>query len=220
MIYLSYIIDEETPTYGNRNKVNIEKKSSILKGGVANDSTISTTLHIGTHVDMPYHFYENGQTIKDFPAEFWVFKKPLIIEIEQKDLIVNDLLIEKLENVTDKNHDVLIVKTGVCNIRSKKEFWDCNYGFHPDIYDYITCNFPLIRLFGFDSISVSSIQNRLLGREAHKRFLNPKNPILLLEDMDLRLVTEKTQFNEIIVAPLRVALGDGLPCSVFGRFND
>jgi len=31
----------------------------------------------------------------------------------------------------------------------------------------------------------------MVGREAHRVFLNPKSPILLLEDMDLREVDRK-----------------------------
>ena len=87
MIFLSYILDEQTPTYGDRNKFEQIKKSDISNGDVANDTTISTTVHIGTHIDMPYHFYEGGQTIEDYDANFWIFKNPLIIEIRQDDLI-------------------------------------------------------------------------------------------------------------------------------------
>jgi hypothetical protein len=59
-----------------------------------------------------------------------------------------------------------------------------------------------------------------LGREAHKRFLNPLKPILLLEDMDLRSIDNDTIFDKIIVAPLRIAKCDGLPCTVMGFTND
>jgi kynurenine formamidase len=169
---------------------------------------------------MPYHFYDNGQTIKDFDTDFWIFRKVLIVEIQQEELIIKDMLIEKLHKVEDKNYDILIVKTGICHKRDKKDFWDRNYGFHPDVYDFLISKFKSIRVLGFDSISVSSIQDRMLGREAHKRFLNPKLPILLLEDMDLREVTEQSTFSEILVSPLRIAECDGLPCTVFGKVDD
>ena len=84
VIFLSHILDENTPSYGNRNKFLIEKKSDIQKGDVANDSFIKTTVHIGTHIDMPYHFFENGQTIEDFPADFWLFSKEEILFLDLK----------------------------------------------------------------------------------------------------------------------------------------
>ena len=220
MLFLSYILDEQTPTYGNRNKFKQIKKSDISKGDVANDTTIISTVHIGTHIDMPYHFYGNGQTIENFDADFWIFNKPLIIEINQDDLIINKILIDKLNNIEDIGYDILIVKTGICDIRYDENFWKNNYGFHGDIYDILVGKFSSIRVLGFDSVSVSSFANRILGRESHKRFLNPNNPILLLEDMDLRGINKYTKLKEVIVSPLRIASCDGLPCTVFGILDD
>ena len=228
-IFLSYILDKQTPTYGDRNKFEQIKKSDISKGDVANDTTISTTVHIGTHIDMPYHFFEDGQTIEDFDADFWIFtqKEILFIElkIENLELIIKDKLINELEKIKDNsqfsilNSQLLIVKTGICNIRDKKEFWNENYGFHPDIANYLRDNFPSIRVFGFDSISVSSFQERMIGRESHKSFLDSSNPILLLEDMDLRNIDKNTKFKEIIVSPLRISNCDGLPCTIIAKIQ-
>ena len=220
MIFLSYILDKQTPTYGNRNSFKQIKNSDISKGDVANDTSISTTVHIGTHIDMPYHFYENAQTIEEYDASFWSFKKPLIVEIKQDDLIINEKLIEKLKTIENNAYDILIVKTALCHERDKEIFWKENYGFHGDIYDYLIDAFPNLRVLGFDSISVSSFANRMIGRESHKRFLNPNKPILLLEDMDLRSINENTKLKEIIVSPLRIANCDGLPCTVFGMLDD
>lgn len=220
MIFLSYILNKNTPTYGNRNRFEIVKRSDISNGDIANDSFISTTVHIGTHIDMPLHFYENGQTIEDFKVNFWIYKKPLIIEINPETLIIKDEIIAKLENMEDAEIDILIVKTGICNEREKENFWSENYGFHPDVYDYLIQKFPKLRVFGFDSISVASFTDRLLGRESHKRFLNPSRPILLLEDMDLRSIDKDTFFSKIIIAPLRIEKCDGLPCTVIGIMHD
>jgi len=220
MQYLSYILDENTPTYGNRNKFSQVKKSDISSGDVANDTTIETTVHIGTHIDMPYHFFEEGQTIESYSANFWRFSTPLIVEIHQKDLIIRDELINILKNFKNEKYDILIVKTGICNYRKKEIYWRENFGFHPDVAQYLRDNFSDMRVMGFDSISVSSFSHRMLGRESHKAFLNPKYPILLLEDMDLSEVNENTKFKEIIVSPLRIANCDGLPCTVFGVLDD
>jgi len=225
--FLSYVLDENTPTYGNRNKFKVIKKSSINNGDIANDSFISTTTHIGTHIDMPYHFYENGQTIEDFGANFWIFQEDDIIFIELKimndELIIKNELINELENIKNnskfkiQNLKFLIVKTGICYMRDKRGFWEKNYGFHPDIAKYLRDNFPNIKILGFDSISVSSWQDRMLGRIAHKEFLNPKKPILLLEDMNLCNVDKNTKFKEIIIAPMRIKNSDGIPCTIISN---
>lgn len=220
MIFLSYILDEQTPTYGDRNRFQQIKKSDISNGSIANDTTISTTVHVGTHIDMPYHFYENGQTIENYNADFWFFEKVLFLELNPNSIVIKDELVDLLDGIEDIGYEILIVKTGICNQRDTNDFWEKNYGFHPDVYGYLIKSFPRIRVLGFDSISVSSFQDRMLGREAHKRFLNPKKPILLLEDMDLRNIDGKRFLKEIIISPLRIASSDGLPCTVFGVVDD
>lgn len=219
MIFLSYTLNPATPSYGNRNAFKIEKQSSIAQGGTANDSMITTTVHMGTHLDMPYHFYDEGQTIESYDADFFRFTKILFLEIEPKNFVIRDELFEKLQSVQNIGYEILIVKTGSCNVRESKKYWEENYGFHPEIYDFLGERFGTIRMFGFDTLSVSSFQDRTTGREAHKRFLNPKKPILLLEDMDLRSVDASTRFSSVIVAPLRIEQCDGLPCTVIAELG-
>ena len=217
-VYLSYVLDENTPTYGNRNKFLIEKKSNILKGDVANDSSITTTVHMGTHIDMPYHFFDNGQTIEDFDVEYFKFDNVLYVDMTPNGVIVKDDLITLLEDVEKKDtYDMLVVKTGICHRRDKSEFWETNYGFDPSIAIYLRESFPNIRTIGFDSVSVSSFANRMLGRESHRAFLDPSNPILLLEDMDLTLLDKNSKIESLNLVPLRIAKCDGLPCTVIAK---
>lgn len=219
MMFLSYILNPQTPSYGNRNPFKIEKQNSISQGATANDSLITTSVHIGTHLDMPYHFYENGQTIESYDADFFIFSKILFLEIAPNSYVIRDELIKKLQKVVDTGYELLIVKTGACNYRDEDKYWSENYGFHPDIYDFIAEKFQTIRIFGFDTISVSSFKDRAMGKEAHKRFLNPKRAILLLEDLDLSQATASTDFDEIIVAPTRIEKCDGLPCTVMAKLK-
>lgn len=216
MIFLSHLLSQTTPTYGNRNIFVVEKKSDISKGDVANDSFMHTTVHIGTHLDLPYHFYNEGKTIEDFDADFWFFSNPLYVEIVPRHILIFEEVIEVLDKIDKPECDILIVKTGICDQREEDIFWKSNYGFHPDLYDYLIQKYPNLRVFGFDSISVSSFSERAMGREAHKRFLNPVRPILLLEDMDLRMIDKTLFLEKIIIAPMRISKCDGLPCTVFG----
>ena len=220
-IYLSYVINNDTPTYGNRNTFQIEKKSSIANGDVANDSFIKTTVHIGTHIDMPYHFYENGQTIEDFDIDYFYFKNVLFLELNSNNLVIKDELISLLKKQADKDkYDSIIVKTGICYKREEEVFWRENYGFHPDITYYIRESFPKVRIFGFDSISVSSYSDRMTGREAHKAFLNPIHPILLVEDMDLTQIDKNTKIESLVVFPLRIRKSDGIPCTIVAEIEE
>lgn len=217
MLFLSYILSDSTPSYGNRNQFTRIQKSNISKGDVANDSEILTNVHMGTHIDMPYHFYEKGQTIEEYDASFWFFKSVLIVEIEPRNYVIEEELINKLENIEDQSYEILIVKTGACYSRDHDTYMLKNYGFSDKVAQYIRTKFNKVRVMGFDTISVSSFTNRARGRESHKSFLDPSQPILLLEDMDLKEVNENTQFQELIISPLRVSYCDGLPTTVFAK---
>lgn len=216
-LFLSYILDKDSPSYGNRDKLILHKKSSIENGDAANNTFFSSTTHIGTHMDMPYHFHENGQTIEDYPPDFWFFSSPQFIEINPQNKVVCDELIEKIDILENKNCDILIVKTGSCYHRNKLSYATENIGFHPKLHLNILNKFPNIKVFGFDSISISSFTDRMLGREAHRSFLNPERPIILLEDMDLSNISETTNIKEIIIAPLQIRKSDGIPCTVYAK---
>ncbi len=214
-IYLSHFINKETPTYGNRNVVNLLKKSDMDNGDVANETHIQSTLHVGTHIDFPYHFYNDGQTLDDYPVDFWFFNSPLFVEVKPKSLVLKDELIKAISPVSSKTiYDILLVKTGFGSKRGSRRYWEENIGFAPEIYDYLREHFPNIRVLGFDSISVSSFQHRDIGRLAHKRFLNPEAPVLLLEDMDLSKVGGNHILMDVSVIPWQIAGCDGAPCTV------
>lgn len=211
---LSHSINTTTPLYGGKYPL-IKKVSSIKNGDTVNETIINTTVHMGTHIDLPYHFYEEGQTLKDFPIEFWFFKKILFVEFVPENTIIENDLIKILEANIDIGYDLLIVKTGMGKFRNEEKYWAEGYGFSPNVYIYLKKNFPNIKVMGFDLISVTSYLNRALGKDAHRTFLNPTSPILLLEDMNLSKVTIENIPSKIIIAPLFIDDCDGLPCSVF-----
>jgi len=214
-VYLSWMLNESTPSYGNREKLEIAKTASIKSGDVGNHTKISMSTHLGTHIDMPYHFFEDGQTIEDFDADFWLFNKIGFLEIKPLGFVIKDELLDKIGTL-DTDIEILIVKTGASDNRNSKDFIYKNFGFHQDVADSLRSKFKNLRIFGFDCISVSSLTNRNMGREAHKNFLKPSCPILLLEDMKLDILDGLKIFEKIIIAPIRIENCDGLPCTVFG----
>lgn len=219
IIYLSHLLDSTTPSYGNRSILELESKRSIACGDHSNDSFLHMPVHLGTHIDMPIHFYANGQSIKDYAADFWIFNHPLLIEIQPKENILYQEIIGKLEEILPEKKqlcDMLIVKTGMGAMRHLPIYWENNPGFSPDLYTYFKSEMPLLRVFGFDGISLTGFQNRDVGKSAHQQFLNPDAPILLLEDMNLEAVLPDTKFEKIIAVPLRLSHCDGLPCTVMG----
>lgn len=210
-LLLSHPLNPETPTYGGKTRAEFSKSSDMAKGDAANNTVLSMSLHTGTHIDMPCHFFADGQTAADFGIDFWFFESPLFIDIKPKGNVIKDELISQLTSA-DKNCDCIIVRTGFD--RYDHEQLMKNPGFHADTADFIRTNFKHVRLFGFDSISVSSFADREEGRRAHRAFLNPEQPIILLEDMNIKDVAS---LKRLSVIPMMIEGADGLPVTVIGE---
>jgi arylformamidase len=215
-VFLSYPLEPNTPSYGAKERFEIERISNIELGASSNHSKISTSVHLGTHIDFPAHFFEQGLCAEKYDADFFIFSKPLLIEITPNGKVILSEVIGELENVTDEGYDILLVKTGGENQRSSNAYMFENYGFAPFIADFLRLKFPSIRVMGFDTISVSSFTDRMTGREAHKAFLGSAKPILLLEDMSFAALGGY-KLKNVIVSPTRVIGSDGALCTVFGE---
>jgi kynurenine formamidase len=218
-VLLSYKIDCLTPIYGGRKGFFSESASSIESGDTANTSKWEFPNHIGTHIDFPYHFYQNGQTIDDFAEKFWIFsgKKIQILEVNlpEKETLIGPQHIKGSKYNVDT--EFLILKTNSGTYRHEEKYWMFNPGLSIQFCDWAINNFKKLRIIGIDSISISSWQQRDIGRKAHKKLLNPKNPILIIEDMNLSPITADTIFKILYVAPLFVSKSDGTPCTIFAE---
>ena len=137
MILLSHIIDLDTPSYGNRAKITIEKKTSIKDGSSSNTSKwVFPTNHLGTHIDMPRHFVEHGQTITDMPINFWHSNKIHMLEISC--LSAKMIEVSDLHEVINPSTEILLIRTGYEKFRGQKKYWDENPGLSADLGKYIT----------------------------------------------------------------------------------
>jgi len=218
---LSYFIDEDTPIYGGKSGFLPKPVSLISKGDSANTSYLQFPNHLGTHIDFPNHFYENGQTIEDFSLDFWIYYKEDIqfieVNLHDGELLITPNHIECNESI-NKNAKIVLLKTGAYEYRMDEEkYWKYNPGIGVELAEWLRQNFQELRLIGIDSISISSWQHRQIGRKVHKLLLKPAKPILLIEDMDLSKVNKNTIFKEIIIAPLMVKDSNGSPCTIFAE---
>ena len=215
-ILLSYLIDKNTPMYGGQKGFFLKESSSISNGKSANTSHWQLPSHLGTHIDFPRHFYNNGQTIEDFDLDFWVFKNRKIQLLEVKSN-KNDYLIKPqdiMKSQFNKEAELILIKTGFGKYRIKRKYWEKNPGISHELADWIKNIFKNAKIIGIDCISISSYQNREIGREVHKKILDPKDPILLVEDMDLSKINKHTEFKSILITPLMIKSADGCPCTI------
>lgn len=221
-ISLSHWIDESTPSYGNQGGFSRNSISSIKKGKTANSEEWFFNNHLGTHIDFPKHFDDTGLSSSDFKDPFFVFKKIGLIVLEKPVLpgqliSVEDLLPQL--NLLPKSTEVLLLKTHFEQYRLEPMYWKNNPGYNVELSVFFRSHFTNLSVFGFDSISLTSLHHRSMGKKAHKAFLNKKNPILIIEDMSLFKLNNKMKINELIIAEFPVATSDGTPVNCILKVN-
>lgn len=178
-IYLSHPLSAETPSYGNRDSVNITPKSLISEGETANTSTwILTNNHIGSHIDVPKHFYIDGKTLTDIEPHEWVFNKVSFINIpcEKGKLISeDDVAFQGIHEDTE----LLLIRTGFEQKRTNDVYWNGYPGLSPDLCRLLRSKYKKLRGIGFDFISLTSPLFKEAGKEAHRILLEEKETLYL-----------------------------------------
>lgn len=217
--YLSYPLDSKIPVYGKTAAFEIKSIKAIGNGDTANVYALGMENHWGTHVDAPNHFFADGKKVSDYPAGFWLFKSPQVINLELSsgEILISGSWSEQIRLDTD----LLLLKSGWGMRRSEEAYSMENPGIHPDVGRELRRKYPAIRALGIDWVSVSSYKNRELGREAHRALLGDYGvgePPVIIEDMDLSC--DMTGLKEVWVLPLRVCGFDSAPCTVVGVFGD
>jgi arylformamidase len=210
VIYLSYFLDHQTPAYGGeQGLIQFEKMRSITKGDVSNNLKLELPNHIGTHIDFPRHFSNEGKSCSDYPASFWSFEKVGFIQCNV------DQVEQAVQTIPD-DIELLILKTGFGAKRKEKEYWSAQPIIKASLADLLHKKFKDLRVFGFDMISLTSKLDRAEGKLAHQCFLL-QNEILILEDMDLKYLHYTPK--KVIIAPLLISDADGAPCTVISFDN-
>ena len=213
-ISLSHWIDELSPTYANQGYFKRESLSSIKKGRTANSELWEFNNHIGTHIDYPKHFNDFGKSSSDFTDSFFIFKKIGLIfldKIPEPNQLIDYKLLKNNLDTLNTDVEIIILKTGFEKFRNSKTYWMNNPSFDCDIPLNLKKRFRNLKVFGFDTISLTSINNREMGKKSHLEFLKKNPPVLIVEDMRLS-VLEKTDFPlELYIFPLMIKNTDGSP---------
>jgi arylformamidase len=218
IIPISYPLSTGIPLYPGTPTITITPEKSIDRGDSANTSVISMSSHAGTHIDVPRHFCDGGGSIKDVFQRVNSYSPVYCIDlpVTGEESIRPEDLDEKL---TDKEDAlVLLIRTGTSELRDSDPwaYMTTHPWVHPGVASFLRSRCPCLRIFGIDTISISTSSHRIEGHESHRTFLCDKNPIYLLEDADLSRVTPKNRFALTLVPWLLEDL-DGVPVTAFLR---
>ena len=167
-----------------------EKVVSIDAGDVYNMSTLSMCVHNGTHIDAPYHFLNDGNTVEQIPLEYFVGTCYVVQrngELTASDA-QNIMLEAKANNASER---ILIGGNIIVTAEAAKVF---------------AAN--AIKLIGNEGVSIGPVDAPM---EVHKILLSAN--VVLLEGIVLKGVPEGVYF--LNAAPLNLAKLDGAPCRAY-----
>ncbi len=215
-IYLNHLLSKNTPSFGDEDTVEIEPKTQISKGAGVNMFSISlSNNHIGTHIDLPKHFFDCERGVEFYYPSTWRFEKVCVFDIP----VSEANLISHYQFPKNVNRDIelLIIRTGYEKYRTQDKYWDDNPGLAPEMADFLRVNFPKLRAVGFDFISLTSWKFKDEGITAHLNFLDPeKGEIFIIEDMKLSEINS-SKILSVDVIPWMIKDIDSSPVTIIAE---
>jgi arylformamidase len=178
---------------------------AIAKGDLLNLSQITTTVHIGTHIDAPSHFFEGSATIDQMPLDATV-GPARVIGVRDPELI----RISEIEPYHLRPGERVLFRTANSRLAWKaSEFVENFVHIPPDTAAYLASR--KVRTVGVDYLSVGGFFSG--GAETHQILLSAG--IWIIEGLQLQDV-EPGDY-ELICLPLKIVGSDGAPARAIIR---
>lgn|SRR3990167_2455196 len=215
---LSYPVNEKTPSYGGGPTLEIRSCRSIEKGDVCNTYSIIIPNHLGTHIDAPKHFFDDGRAIWQYKLDELIFDSPAVVSCpkEAGQLVNKDDL--KAHQSVLESCDVLLIATGFSGFRGHDIYTENNPGISPDALQLVRSKYENIRCVGIDSISISPVKDKIIGREAHRTAFRRDggmgNPLLIIEDISLEGIDT---LRRVFVLPWGIMGVDSCQCVILAE---
>jgi len=192
-------LSAEVPTFPGDPPFEIAYTHKIAGGDAYNVSRISMGSHSGTHVDAPYHFLADGQTVENLPLEILMGKARVV------ELVVRD----KVERVDLRDDIRVLFKTRMSGQLRLPAFQEDFVYLTPDAATYLAQ--AGIKLVGWDYLSIEKFGSADFA--AHHALLTAA--VVIVEGLDLSEV-EPGEY-DMTCLPLRIVGADGSPARVILR---
>jgi len=158
------------------------------------------SVHMGTHVDAPRHFFQNGQDVSRLSLEKLI-GKATVVEYPGKEAISADFVKSILKDREDVHR--LLFKTINSELWRRPGFQKSFVAISPEASDILLEHD--IWLVGIDYMSIEAFHNQ--EGFVHKNLL--KHGVIVLEGLDLENVLPGDY--ELIALPLKIDQADGSP---------
>ncbi len=198
---LSLTITPDLPVWPGDPAVQLERISKIEDGQAANVSRLETGVHVGTHVDAPYHFLANGKTIETLPLDAligpaWVVEIPADVTIIDAQVLSYALPAGPIERILFKTTNSALWQ------RNERAFQTEFVAVQEDAAQELVKRG--VRLVGIDYLSISPFHHSI---PTHVALLTAS--VVILEGLNLADVPAGQY--ELYCLPLKLGGSDGAP---------
>jgi arylformamidase len=199
---ISLTITPDLPTWPGDPQIVLERFSKMEEGAACNVTQISACVHIGTHVDAPYHFLGDGtQTVDQIPLSLLTGRAYVLHLPDQVDLITAAVLEQaaippRTRRLLFKTRNSAYWRAGV------NRFQEDFVAISPDGAQFIVEHG--IRLVGVDYLSVAPFA---APEPTHELLL--KGGVVVIEGLNLSQVSQGRY--TLYCLPLKIAGADGAP---------
>ena len=180
--------------------VELKQEAAITDGDAYNFSRLSCSTHIGTHIDAPYHFMEDGKTI-DRVSLYNLIGAVLVVQIDADTITATEL-----RDIDFATYKRILFKTRNSELLKSEAFNN----------DYVSLDYSAAELLvknhvsvvGIDYLSVEQYETE--EHPVHK--LLTENDVIIIETLDLSNVQPGAYF--LVALPLKLKGCDGAPARV------
>jgi arylformamidase len=201
---ISLPVSSELPVWPGDPAIVLERYRSIGRGSSSNDSRLACSVHAGTHVDAPAHFFEKGATVEQLPLDILI-GPALVAELPETDVITPDIL----------NALAIPPETTRLLFKTKNSaLWaETNPRFNPD-YAALSAEAARwmvrkgFRLVGIDYLSIQKFDDP----EPFTHSILLAAGLVIVEGLDLQNINPGSY--QLICLPLKLSGSDGAPARV------
>lgn len=202
---VSLPITDKLPTWPGDPKIIIDRFSKIEAGADANVTQISMCVHVGTHVDAPFHFLGgDALTVEQLPLTLLTGRAYVLQLPDEVESISADIL--KQAQIPPRTRRLLFkTRNSALWLRPEADFQRDFVAISADGAQYLVKQG--IKLVGVDYLSVAPFNAQV---ETHRILLQAG--IAVVEGLDLSKVSPGRY--SMYCLPLKIAGGDGAPARV------
>ncbi|GGJ21664.1 cyclase family protein [Deinococcus roseus] len=201
MIDLTRKLTHGFPTWPGDTPFTFQATMQIQNGDTVNVGMFSTTTHLGTHLDAPYHYSDQGARLGEIPLDLLI--GPCLVLDARGHQQLPASLLDGLENLPERVAFFTGQPAEWTTFPTEFSF------FSPELIDLLGARG--VKMLVTDAPSVDHLTSKDLP--AHQACL--RNNILILEGVNLTETEFKTY--ELICLPLNLADADGAPARAIFR---